>query len=62
MDMGYLITVSEAQVDIITVSAPKPLTCPVCSNPYWLVWGMKDFIKISERCTCKNQMAKSDKK
>ena len=35
MDMGYLITVSEAQVDIITVSAPKPLTCPVCSNPYF---------------------------
>ena len=52
----YQVTVSDGPIDLVTENAPEPLTCPVCTNPYWLVWGMNDFVKVSEKCKCKNQM------
>ena len=58
----YQVTVSDGPIDLVTENAPGPLTCPVCSNPYWLVWGMSDFVKVSEKCKCKNQMPKASEK
>ena len=40
----------------MSCSLPYPLVCPNCNNDYWIVSGVDDVVKLSQKCTCKNQM------
>ena len=42
--------------NVLSCSLPSPLVCPNCKNDFWIIYGVDDLVKISQKCTCKNQM------
>ena len=41
--------------NMMSASLPYPLNCPNCKNDFWIIYGVDDVIKLSQKCKCKNQ-------
>ena len=41
--------------NMMSASLPYPLNCPNCKNDFWIIYGVDDVVKLSQKCKCKNQ-------
>ena len=48
--------------NMMSCSLPYPMSCPNCHNDYWIISGVDDLVKLSQKCKCKDQMPKDNKK
>ena len=42
--------------NMMSCSLPYPIICPNCKNDFWIVNGVDDTIKLSQKCKCTNQL------
>ena len=59
MEKKYIMIIEKDAV--ISTELPKPLECPRCNKPYWVIWGAGDVATVSNECKCKDQMPKVEK-
>ena len=59
MEKKYIMIIENNAV--ISTELPKPLECPRCNKPYWVIWGAGDVVTVSNECKCTDQTPKIEK-
>ena len=59
MEKKYIMIIEKDAV--ISTALPKPLECPRCNKPYWVIWGAGDVVTVSNECKCTDQTPKIEK-
>ena len=59
MDKKYIMIIENNAV--ISTALPRPLECPRCNKPYWVIWGAGDVVTVSNECKCTDQTPKIEK-
>ena len=39
--------------NVLSCSLPSPLVCPNCKNDFWIIYGVDDLVKISQKVHAK---------